>query len=165
MEGVTQQDKAIAGEAVKERKPIVVVVNKWDLVHEGLRSGRGECPGYQTEREYRENYERALFDRLFFTPGAPLVFVSAMSGYEVDRMLNAAVKLNRTLDKKLPTAKLNQTLAHLAERTPPPVHRRAPLPDLLRDADRTPALPHPDFLQPRGAADGELPAATLRRAW
>jgi GTP-binding protein len=43
-----------------------------------------------------------------------------MSGYEVDRMLNAAVKLNRTLDKKLPTAKLNQHLAYLAERTPPP---------------------------------------------
>ena len=31
MEGVTQQDKAIAGEAVKERKPIVIVVNKWIL--------------------------------------------------------------------------------------------------------------------------------------
>jgi GTP-binding protein len=35
-------------------------------------------------------------------------------------MLNAAVKLNRTLDKKLPTAKLNQLLGFLAERTPPP---------------------------------------------
>jgi GTPase len=45
---------------------------------------------------------------------------SAMSGYEVDRMLNAAVQLDRVLDKKLPTAKLNQELAHLTERTPPP---------------------------------------------
>ena len=35
-------------------------------------------------------------------------------------MLNAAVKLHRTLDKKLPTARLNETLARLAERTPPP---------------------------------------------
>ena len=34
--------------------------------------------------------------------------------------LNAAVKLNRTLDKKLPTAKLNQVLGYLAERNPPP---------------------------------------------
>ena len=34
-------------------------------------------------------------------------------------MLNSAVKLNRTLDKKLPTAKLNQVLGHLAERNPP----------------------------------------------
>jgi len=119
IDGVTQQDKAIAGEAVKDRKPIAVIVNKWDLVHEAFRK-EGGIAGSKSERDYREKYEKALFERLFFTPGAPLIFVSAMSGFEVDRMLNAAVKLHRTLDKKLPTARLNQTLSHLAERTPPP---------------------------------------------
>jgi GTP-binding protein len=119
LEGVTQQDKAIAGEALKERRPIVVVVNKWDLVRNAYSKGDG-IGSYSTEREYRESYEKALFERLFFTPGSPLVFASAMSGYEVDRMLNAAVQLNRTLDKKLQTAKLNQVLTHLTERTPPP---------------------------------------------
>ena len=119
MDGVTQQDKAIAGEVVKEGKPIVIVVNKWDLVHESFRKPEG-VHGYKNEREFREKFENALFDRLFFTPGAPVVFASAMSGYEVDRMLNAAVKLNRQLDTKLPTAQLNQVLIYLAERTPPP---------------------------------------------
>jgi GTP-binding protein len=119
MEGVTQQDKAIAGEAIKDRKPIAIVVNKWDLVHEAFRRDGG-IQGYKSERDYREKYERALFERLFFTPGAPLIFVSALSAFEVDRMLNAAVKLHRTLDKKLPTARLNETLSRLAERTPPP---------------------------------------------
>jgi GTP-binding protein len=119
LEGVTQQDKAIAGEAVKEGKPIVIVVNKWDLVQKAFKEQGGFKP-YKSERDYREKYEHALFDRLFFTPGSPVIFVSAMSGYEVDRMLNSAVKLNRTLDKKLPTAKLNQILGYLAERNPPP---------------------------------------------
>ena len=119
LEGVTQQDKAIAGEAIKERKPIVIVVNKWDLVRKAFAKTEG-LAGYKSERDYREKYEKALFERLFFTPGSPLIFVSAMNGYEVDRMLNAAVQLNRTLDRKLPTAKLNETLAYLAERTPPP---------------------------------------------
>jgi GTP-binding protein len=119
IEGVTQQDKAIAGEVVKEAKPIVVVVNKWDLVHAEFKKEEG-VRGFDSEREFREKFEKALFDRLFFTPGAPVVFVSAMSGYEVDRMLNAAVKLNRQLDTKLPTAKLNQVLGYLTERTPPP---------------------------------------------
>ncbi len=119
LDGVTQQDKAIAGEAVKEGKPIVIVVNKWDLVQDAFKKQGGFKP-YKSERDYREKYEKALFDRLFFTPGSPVIFVSAMSGYEVDRMLNAAVKLNRTLDKKLPTAKLNQILGYLAERNPPP---------------------------------------------
>jgi len=119
MDGVTQQDKAIAGEAVKDRKPIAIIVNKWDLVHEAFRRDGG-IPGSKSERDYREKYEKELFNRLFFTPGAPLIFVSAMSGFEVSRMLNAAVKLHRTLDKKLPTARLNETLSRLAERTPPP---------------------------------------------
>jgi GTPase len=120
LEGVTQQDKAIAGEALKERKPIVIVVNKWDMVHEKFRVGGHATKDYKNERDYREKYESALFDRLFFTPGSPVIFVSAVSGYEIDRMLNAAVKLHRTLDKKLPTAKLNQILGYLAERNPPP---------------------------------------------
>ncbi len=119
LEGVTQQDKAIAGEAIKEGKPIVIVVNKWDLVQKAFKDKGGFEP-YKSERDYREKYENALFDQLFFTPGSPLIFVSAMSGYEIDRMLNAAVKLNRTLDKKIPTAKLNQHLGFLTERNPPP---------------------------------------------
>lgn len=119
LDGVTQQDKAIAGEAVKEGKPIVLLVNKWDLVQKAFKQQGGFEP-YKSERDYREKYEHALFNRLFFTPGSPVIFVSAVSGYEIDRMLNAAVKLNRTLDKKLPTAKLNQILGHLAERNPPP---------------------------------------------
>jgi len=119
LDGVTQQDKAVAGEAVKERKPIVVVVNKWDLVLAAFKKGEG-LSSYKSERDYRAKYEKAVFNQLFFTPGAPLIFVSAMSGAEIDRMLNAAVQLSRVLDKKLPTAKLNQTLVHLTERTPPP---------------------------------------------
>lgn len=119
LDGVTQQDKAIAGEAIKDRKPIAIVVNKWDLVHEAFKRDGG-IPGAKSERDYREKYEKAVFDRLFFTPGAPLIFASAASGYEVDRMMNAAVKLHRTMDKRLPTARLNEVLGWLAERTPPP---------------------------------------------
>ncbi len=127
IDGVTQQDKAIAGEAIKERKPIVIVINKWDIVKDAFKARLDpDCApewglhDYKTEREYRLKYERAILANLFFTPGAPLIFVSAMSGYEVDRMLNAAVKLNRILDIKLPTAKLNKVINYLTERTPPP---------------------------------------------
>ncbi len=119
VEGVTQQDKAIAGEAIKEKKPIVLVVNKWDLIRDAFKKDGGFAP-YKDERDYRSKYEHALFERLYFTPGAPVIFVSAMNGYEVDRMLNAAVKLNRLLDTKLATAKLNKCIGYLAERTPPP---------------------------------------------
>jgi len=119
IDGLTQLDKAIAGEALKDRKPVIVVVNKWDLVKQALRDASHPLP-YRSEREYRDAYLEAIEERLYFSPGSPVIFVSAARGTEIDRMLNAAVKLNRTLDRKLPTAKLNQLLGHLTERTPPP---------------------------------------------
>lgn len=119
-DGITQQDKAIAGEAVKENKPIIVVVNKWDLVLESFKRGDESTLLYKSERDYREKYEKALFDRLFFTAGSPVVFVSALDDFEIDRMLNVAVKLNRLLDTKLPTSKLNALFEALIQKTPPP---------------------------------------------
>jgi GTP-binding protein len=117
MDGVTQQDKAIAGEIVKAAKPIVIVVNKWDLVHAAL--SKGALKQFKDEREFREKFEKALFEELFFTPGAPVMFASALTGHEITRMLKSARALDRRLDTKIPTAKLNAAIIRLAERTPP----------------------------------------------
>ncbi|MBI2496586.1 MAG: ribosome biogenesis GTPase Der [Opitutae bacterium] len=118
MDGVTGQDKAIAGEIIKAAKPIVIVVNKWDLVHEAFRSNR--MPQYKSARDFREKFEQAMFAELFFTPGAPVMFVSALTGHEIERMLRAARALHQRLDTKIPTAKLNAAIIRLADRTPPP---------------------------------------------
>ncbi|HET7536502.1 MAG TPA: ribosome biogenesis GTPase Der [Candidatus Didemnitutus sp.] len=118
MDGVTQQDKAIAGEIVEAARPIVVVVNKWDLVFAAIR--RGELKKYDNERDFREKFEKALHERLFFTPGAPVMFVSALTGNDIERMLKAARALNERLDRKIPTAKLNSTIIELADRMPAP---------------------------------------------
>ena len=120
MDGITHQDKAIAGEAVKEHKPIVVVVNKWDLVLQAFKDGDESTQVYKNERDYREKYERALFDRLFFTKGSPVIFVSALDDFEIDRMLNAAAKTNRLLDTRISTSKLNAALGRLTDQVPPP---------------------------------------------
>lgn len=118
MDGVTQQDKAIAGEIIKAAKPIVVVVNKWDLVFAAFR--RKALRQFEDERDFREKFEKALFNELFFTPGAPVIFVSALTGHDIERMLRAARALDRRARAKIPTAKLNAELIRLAERTPPP---------------------------------------------
>ena len=117
MDGVTQQDQSIAGEIIKAAKPIVIVVNKWDLVHDQFQKHLVEK--FATEREYREDYEKTLFEKLFFTPGAPVMFVSALTGHEITRMLKSARALDRRLDTKIPTAKLNAHIIQLADRTPP----------------------------------------------
>lgn len=119
MDGVTSQDKAIAGEIVKAAKPIVIVVNKWDLVHEAFRSNIPGMAKYKNARDFRTKFEKAMFDQLFFTPGAPVMFVSALTGHEIERMLRAARALNKRLDTKIPTAKLNAAIVRLSDRTPP----------------------------------------------
>jgi GTP-binding protein len=118
MDGVTQQDKAIAGEIIEAARPIVVVVNKWDLVHAAFR--KDALQQYKSERDFREKFEAALYRELFFTPGAPVMFVSALTGSDIERMLKAARGLDERLDRKIPTAKLNQAIVALAERNPPP---------------------------------------------
>ncbi|MCM2275723.1 MAG: ribosome biogenesis GTPase Der [Candidatus Didemnitutus sp.] len=118
MDGVTQQDKAIAGEIVAAGRPIVVIVNKWDLVYAALR--RGELKQYKGERDFREKFEKALYDRLFFTPGAPVMFVSALTGHDIERMLKATRALDERLGRKIPTGKLNAAIVSLTDRTPPP---------------------------------------------
>jgi len=96
---------------VKEAKPIVVVVNKWDLVHAEFENQKASV-ALRANVSFARNRKSAVRS-IVFHAGSALVFVSAMSGYEVDRMLNAAVQLNRQLDIKLPTAKLNQVLGYL----------------------------------------------------
>lgn len=118
LDGVTKQDKAIGAEIVKANKPCIVLVNKWDLVHDAFRDA--PMRGYESESDYREKYSEAAGRELFFTPGAPLVFISALKGFAVERMLAAARRIDQSLDKKLPTAKLNQVLLRLTDRVPPP---------------------------------------------
>lgn len=118
LDGVTKQDKAIGAEIVKANKPCVVLVNKWDLAQDAFKDK--PMRGYANEGEYRSKYTEAASRELFFTPGAPLVFISALKGFAVERMLAAARRIDQALDKKLPTAKLNQVLLRLTDSVPPP---------------------------------------------
>jgi len=118
LDGVTKQDKAIGAEIVKANKPCVVLVNKWDLAQDAFKDK--PLRGYANEGEYRAKYTEAAARELFFTPGAPLVFISALKGFAVERMLAAARRIDQALDKKLPTAKLNQVIIRLTDSVPPP---------------------------------------------
>ncbi len=120
LDGVTKQDKAIGAEIVKANKPCIVLVNKWDLAQDAFKDK--PLRGYKSERDYRDKYSEAAARELFFTPGAPLVYISALKGFAVERMLAAARRIDQMLDKKLPTAKLNQVLLRLTDSVPPPAH-------------------------------------------
>jgi len=117
-EGPTNQDKAIAGEATKASKPVVIVVNKWDLALKAWESG--EIEGFETEKDFRKAFEEGINRELFFVPGSPIRFVSAKEGIDIEKILLSARQLDKRMGRKIPTGRLNNLLYKMAERMPAP---------------------------------------------
>ncbi|MCC7107379.1 MAG: ribosome biogenesis GTPase Der [Chloroflexi bacterium] len=95
-EGVTAQDTHVAGYAQEQAKGLIVVVNKWDLV---------EKDDY-TVLEFGRRLERDLN----FVAYAPYVFISAVTGQRVQRVLDLALEVRAERAKRVPTAQLNQVV-------------------------------------------------------
>ncbi|HXG42462.1 MAG TPA: ribosome biogenesis GTPase Der, partial [Dehalococcoidia bacterium] len=90
-EGVTAQDTHIAGLALEECKGLIVVANKWDLMPD-------------TE-ESRRRFAAEALERLKFVPWAPLAFVSAKTGLNLEGLLDLAVEVGERRRQRVPTAR------------------------------------------------------------
>ena len=127
--GITEQDKKIADVIVEKRKACIVVVNKWDLYDEKVRQARQEEIGRRHRKERREGQPREMStlgefgtwvqEKLFFLDYAPVIFTSALSGFNLDRLLEAVRYVAAQLQQKIPTAILNRTLHDAVERRQP----------------------------------------------
>ena len=101
-----KQDLTIADLAEREGRAVVIGVNKWDLV---------EARGSKLS-ELREEAERLLPQ----LRGAPLVPVSARSGFGLDKLLEACFRIAETWNRRLSTARLNRWLGATIDANPPP---------------------------------------------
>ena len=115
-EGVNRQDKNLAGAIVEAHRAMILLVNKWDLALDALE--RGELEGYRNEREFREAYAASVRKEIFFNPDSPVLFVSALKGLEIERMLRAARRVYGNVHRRLPTGRLNRLLISLAAKRP-----------------------------------------------
>ncbi|GIW03564.1 MAG: GTPase Der [Thermomicrobiales bacterium] len=105
-ESFTAQDLHIAGYVEEQKKGMVVVVNKWDLVEKGPA----------TMDEYRARAKEALD----FMPYVPLTFISAKYGQRVHQVLEVALHVVEERNKRIPTAQLNKVLREAVARHQPP---------------------------------------------
>ena len=92
-ESLAAQDTHIAGAILDAYKPLVVAVNKWDLIENREASVK--------------DWEDRVHVRLRFTHGAPLVFVSAVSGQRLLKILERADELHAASGIRVPTHQLN----------------------------------------------------------
>ena len=127
--GILSQDKKVADKIIEERKACVLVVNKWDLVAPGLKEAaarRGPAAAENKRREGQAKPLRTLADfgdwvrgQLFFLEYAPVIFASAKSGFQLERLTESIRYVASQLRKQVPTAILNRTLHEAVERRQP----------------------------------------------
>ena len=122
MEGVTKQDKLIAGHILNKGKGIVVLVNKWDLAIQTFDEYR--LPGYEDLGDFQKKFEESVRKEIFFLPNAPVLFVSAMRALRVDDILTNAAKIYERLFTQVSTGKLNQAMKRFFQKNPPRLIRK-----------------------------------------
>jgi len=101
-EGFATQDAHIAGYAQEAKRPLLVVVNKWDLAE-----GREEAA---------KRWEREIRERLRFAKEAPFLLISALSGQRVSRILDKVDEIHAAGGIRVPTAALNRWMQEVARR-------------------------------------------------
>ncbi|MBN2245675.1 MAG: ribosome biogenesis GTPase Der [Candidatus Aminicenantes bacterium] len=101
----TRQDMAIAHLAHESGKPTLIALNKWDLIASG--------------EKHPELFKRRVYEKLDFISYAPLLFISALSGQRVVKILDLALKVYAMGQKKISTSRLNKFISWVNENDPP----------------------------------------------
>jgi GTPase len=106
-EGVTHQDQRLAERVDAAGCPIVILLNKWELL----------------DAEGRTDVLAQLHDRLHFLPQAPVLKGSALTGKGVHQLVPALAEAVESYHRRVPTRALNQLIQDAQAAQPPPVGR------------------------------------------
>ncbi len=109
-EGITSQDQRVLDEVVSTRRAAVLAVNKWDLVEKDSNTA--------------DEYTRAIHTTLAKYSYLPIIYVSAMSGKRVAKVLSLVKQVHEENNKRIPTSELNDFLQRTIARQHPPARQR-----------------------------------------
>ena len=112
-DGLTDQDARLIRYAWERGRGLVLVANKWDTIPD--------------ERKDRPRFTAALHEEFPATQAIPLVFLSALTGARVRRLLPEAQRVAQARRLKIPTTLLNRRFEEWTTRYPAPLYRRKPV--------------------------------------
>ena len=118
--GVTTQDKKIAGQITEAGRGCVVLVNKWDLAAEEEQKERRDTGKEKKKKTFREKYLAALQRELFFLDWAPVLFASAKTGENTNKLFDQIAVIEQEMTRKVETPQLNKFLMRALDSYPPP---------------------------------------------
>lgn len=110
LDGITEQDQKLAGRIEEEGRGCIIVVNKWDVVEKDT----------YTMNEYQKQVE----DRLYFVSWAPSIFVSAMTGQRVPKILELVDTAAEQHKRRVSTSVINEVLEEAVRWQSPPTSRQ-----------------------------------------
>lgn len=105
--GLHNQDLRIATQAWEQGCGLIILVNKWDLVEEK-----------DTNTAVRG--EKLLIEKAPFLEWVPFLYVSALTGQRVRKLLDVIGEVAEQREKRIPTAEVNKVLGELLDRNSPP---------------------------------------------
>ena len=108
--GIESQDLNIFSLIQKNRKGLVVCVNKWDLVES------------KTAKDIKR-YESAIRERLAPFTDFPIVFAAALTKQRIFKVMETAMQVYENKKRRVSTAKLNEFMLPLIENYPPPAYK------------------------------------------
>jgi GTP-binding protein len=108
-EGVTDQDARIGGFIHEKGKGCILVVNKWDLV--------------EKDSQTMVQYEEKVREDLKYLSYAPILFISALTGQRVRKVLDVVDHVSEQTKKRIPTSQINKYFGNWVEKFPPPLYK------------------------------------------
>jgi GTPase len=105
-QGAADQDAAIAGEADRAGRGVIIVANKWDLM-----KGRGE--------DFSKTFDEDLRRQLKFLDYAPVLHISAATGERAPKLLEMIDKVAEARRTRVTTGELNRVVAEVTAAHPP----------------------------------------------
>ena len=108
-EGVTEQDKKIAGEAHEAGKGTIIVINKWDA--------------YEKDEHTIEQYKKEVYNELSYLSYAPIIFISAKTGQRVHKLFELINQVASQNAMRVSTSVLNQVLNEAIAIVQPPTDK------------------------------------------
>jgi GTP-binding protein len=116
-DGVTGADATIGGYAHESGRSVIIVVNKWDAVTTGRTDGKPPAD--------REIFEKQLRTVLKYLNYAPVIFLSALEGTGIDRVLHEVKAVAEERRKRVTTGQMNRFLERIDfQRAPVPMAKR-----------------------------------------
>jgi len=105
--GWESQDMSIFGIAQRNRKGIVILVNKWDLIE------------YKKSNSTKD-FEKHIREKIGGFSSVPILFVSALNKQRIFKTVEIAMQVYENRKRKIKTSKLNEVMLPIFSATPPP---------------------------------------------